>query len=194
MSNLITEQEFQNHPIMFLTNRWMQYTGVVFILAMVTFIAHFWHYRNLGLYEDDYFLIGHIMSMNLDKFGDFFKWHILNFNVTEGRPLLYIIEFLVGLLGNLIADFKALYLIDYAVVLINNTLVYIFLKSLWNQPAFYLTGTLAFALFPADTNHAYLTHICLHISLTFLLIAFLTYFSEKKLLSYLLIFSSLFLL
>lgn len=172
------------------TNQWGRST--ILLLIFITFVAHYWHYRRLGLYEDDYFLIGHIMSMNIDEFGDFFKWHLLNFNVTEGRPLLYIIEFSVGLLGNLIADFKALYLIDYAVVLINNTLVYIFLKSLWNQPVFVITGTLAFVLFPADTNHAYLTHICLHTSLTLLLLAFISYFSQKKLLSYLLIFSSLF--
>ena len=171
-----------------LTNQWSR---SILLLAIITFIAHYWHYQSLGLYEDDYFLIGHPMSMNMDEFGEFMKWHILNFNVTEGRPFLYIIEFSVGFLGNLIADFKALYLINYAVVLINNTLVYIFLKYLWNQPIFLIAGTLSFALFPADTNHAYLTQICLQISLTFLFLAFLSYFSHKKLLSYLLIFASL---
>jgi hypothetical protein len=162
------------------------------LLAVITFIAHFWHYQSLGLYEDDYFLIGQPMSMNIDEFGDFLKWHIFNFNTTEGRPLLYIIEFSVGFLGNLIADFKALYLINYLVILLNNILVYVFLKSLWNQPVFAIAGALAFTLFPADTNHAYLTHISLYASLTFLLLAFLCYFDNKKLLSYLLIFASLF--
>ncbi|WP_254174100.1 hypothetical protein [Planktothrix pseudagardhii] len=163
-----------------------------FILAIITFIAHFWNYKNLGLYEDDYFLIAQPMSMDITEFGDFMKWHILNFNVTEGRPLLYLIEFSVGFLGQLIGDFQFLYLINYLVILINNILCYIFLKSLWNQPIFIITGTLAFTLFPADTNHAYLTHISLYSSLTFLLLAFICYFNNQKILSYLLIFSTLF--
>lgn len=188
----MTQIILRTYLFMTLTNRWGRYISSLSVFAIITFVAHFWHYHNLGLYEDDYFLIGHIMSMNLEEFGDFFQWHILNFNVTEGRPLLYIIEFLVGFTGHFIADFKDIYLIDYIVILIDNILVYIFLKSLWNQPVFYVTGTLAFTLFPADTNHAYLTHICLYTSLAFLLLAFLSYFSNKKLLSYLLIFSSLF--
>ncbi|MGF1937284.1 MAG: hypothetical protein RM347_023355 [Nostoc sp. ChiQUE02] len=163
----------------------------IFILAIITFIAHFWHYQNLGLYEDDYFLIAQPMSMNVVDFSEFFKWHILNYSSTEGRPLLYIIEFSVGFLGKLIEDFRVLYLINYLVILINNILFCWFLKSIWNQPIFIVTGTLAFTLFPADTNHAYLTHISLYSSLTFLLLAFLFYLFNKKLLSYLLIFASI---
>jgi hypothetical protein len=173
---------------MVLTNSTVKFIA---LLAAVTFLAHFWHYQDLGLYEDDYFLIAQPMSMNRGDFGEFFKWHILNFGETEARPLLYIIEFSVGFLGNLIGDFKALYLLDYSVLLINNILVFVFLRVLWNQPLFLTTGTLAFALFPADTNHAYLTHIFLYSSFTFLLLAFLCYFSNQKLLSYLLIFASL---
>ena len=172
-----------------LTNHWSK---VLLLLAVVTFIAHFWHYQNLGLYEDDYFLIGQPMSMKMEEFPEFFQWHIVNFNVTEGRPLLYIIEFLVGFIGNLFQDFNALYLIDYGVNLLNNILICLLLKSLWNKPFFVATGTLAFALFPAETTHAYLTHINVYLSLTFLIIAFLCYFNDKKPLAYLLIFSSLF--
>ncbi|MEQ9672698.1 hypothetical protein [Coleofasciculus sp. G2-EDA-02] len=160
-------------------------------LAVITFVAHFWHYNNLGLYEDDYFLIAQPMSMNMDEIGEFMTWHIFNFNATEARPLLYIIEFSVGLLGKFIGDFHGLYWINYGVILINNILMGVFLKSLWNQPIFVITGTLGFTLFPAETTHAYLTHISLYSSLTLLLLAFLSYLSHKKLLSYLLIFSSL---
>ena len=169
-----------------------QWGRVILLLAIITFIAHFWHYQSLGLYEDDYFLIGQPMSMNLDDAWEFIKWHIINFHLTEGRPLLYIIEFSVGFLGNLIQNLKALYLIDYLAILINNILVYVLLKHLWNQPFFIITGTLAFTLFPADTNHAYLGHINLYSSVTFLLLALFCYFYHKKILSYLLIFASLF--
>lgn len=169
-----------------------QWGRVILLLAIITFIAHFWHYQNLGLYEDDYFLIGQPMSMNLDEAWEFIKWHIVNFHVTEGRPILYLIEFYVGFLGNLIQNFKTLYLIDYVEILLNNILVYVLLKNLWNQPLFIITGTLAFTLFPADTNHAYLGHINLYSSVTFLLLALLCYFFNKKILSYLLIIASLF--
>ena len=169
-----------------------QWGKVIPLLALITFIAHFWHYQGLGLYEDDYFLIGQPMSMNLDEAWEFIKWHIVNFNVTEGRPLLYIIEFSVGFVGNLIQDFNYLYLIDYGAILINNLLVYVFLRFLWNQQFFAIAGTLAFTLFPADSNHAYLGHINLYSSITFLLLALLCFLHNKKILSYLLIFASLF--
>jgi hypothetical protein len=183
-----TQNQSGNYLFMVLPN---QLVRNIVILAIITFIAHFWHYQNLGLYEDDYFLIAQPMSMNFHDFGDFFKWHILHYDATEGRPLLYIIEFSVGFLGKLIGNFQSLYLINYLVLLINNILVYLFLSSLWRQPIFIITGTLAFTLFPADTNHAYLTHIFLYSSFTFLLLAFLSYLSGRQLLSYLLIFASL---
>ena len=188
-NNLLEDNKLDSKISMSWANQWGK---VITLLAVITFIAHFWHYQNLGLYEDDYFLIGQPMSMKVDEFADFLKWHIVNFNVTEGRPLLYIIEFSVGFLGNLLQDFKALYFIDYAIILTNNFLIYVFLKSIWDRPFFVITGTLAFALFPAETTHAYLTHINVYLSLTFLLMAFLCYFYGKKSLSYLLIFSSLF--
>ncbi len=165
---------------------------LIVIFAIVTFIAHFWHYQNLGLYEDDYFLISQPMSMNFEEFWDFFKWHILNFSVTEGRPLLYVIEFSIGLIGQLVGHFQSLYLINYLIVVIDNILFYIFLRSVWNQPVFVVAGTLAFTLFPADTNHAYLTNICLYASIALLLLAFLSYVHNQRILAYLLIFASLF--
>ncbi|HEY9701017.1 MAG TPA: hypothetical protein V6C58_01130, partial [Allocoleopsis sp.] len=171
-----TKQEFR--PILF--------------FAIITFIAHFWHFPNLGLYEDDYFLISQPMTMNLKDFADFMSWHILNFNVTEGRPLLYLIEFSLGWIGHLIGDFQPLYLINYLVIFTDAILCYFFLKSLWNQPIFVFSGTLAFILYPADTNHAYLTNVCIYTAIALLLSAFLTYIYNLKLLSYLLIFASLF--
>lgn len=177
---------------MLLANKQGRYIYLFLSLAVITFITHFWHYQSLGLYEDDYFLIGQPMSMDIDKFGEFLSWHLINFSATEGRPLLYIIEFPLGLIGNFLQDFHALYLINYLVILIANVLIYIFLKSIWNQPVFIITGTLAFTLFPADTTHAYLTHVCLYVSLSLLTLAFLSYFANRKLLSYLLIFASLF--
>ena len=177
---------------MLLANQRGRYIYLFSTLAVITFIAHFWHYQSLGLYEDDYFLIGQPMSMDIDKFGEFLNWHLINFSATESRPLLYLIEFTLGLIGNLIQDFHTLYLINYLVILTANVLVYVFLKSIWNQPVFVSTGTLAFTLFPADTTHAYLTHVCLYVSLSFLTLAFLTYFANRKILSYLIIFASLF--
>lgn len=157
-------------------------------IALITWIAHFWYFNHLGLYEDDYAFIGNILTMDFSRFVDsvknmnlaFFQGRVVGFNI------LFFSAYFAGKLGGL----PLIYISAYLLALTNNILFYLFLQRLWNQPIFVLTGTLAFTLFPADNTRAFLTHIHILPAITFLLLAFLSYLNDKKIWSYLLITAS----
>jgi len=115
-------------------------------IALITWIAHFWYFNHLGLYEDDYAFIGNILTMDFSRFVDsvknmnlaFFQGRVVGFNI------LFFSAYFAGKLGGL----PLIYISAYLLALTNNILFYLFLQRLWNQPIFVLTGTLAFTLFP----------------------------------------------
>lgn len=173
--------------MMLLNNKYFKITTFLTI-ALITWIAHFWYFNHLGLYEDDYAFIGNILTMDFSRFVDsvknmnlaFFQGRVVGFNI------LFFSAYFAGKLGGL----PLIYISAYLLALTNNILFYLFLQRLWNQPIFVLTGTLAFTLFPADNTRAFLTHIHILPALTFLLLAFLSYLNDKKFWSYLLITAS----
>jgi hypothetical protein len=158
------------------------------IIALITWIAHFWYFNHLGLYEDDYAFIGNILTMDFSRFVDFVK--NMNLSFFQGRVVGFNILFFSGYFAGKLGGLPLIYISAYLLALTNNILFYLFLQRLWNQPIFVLTGTLAFTLFPADNTRAFLTHIHILPALTFLLLAFLSYLNDKKIWSYLLITAS----
>jgi hypothetical protein len=158
------------------------------IIALITWIAHFWYFNHLGLYEDDYFFIGQPLTMNPEGFLGFVK--NMNLAFFQGRVVGFNILFFSGYFAGKLGGLPLIYISAYLLALTNNILFYLFLQRLWNQPIFVLTGTLAFTLFPADNTRAFLTHIHILPALTFLLLAFLSYLNDKKIWSYLLITAS----
>jgi hypothetical protein len=161
---------------------------IVLVFAIITWVAHFWYFREFGLYEDDYAFIGGPMNMNFSEFSAFFKH--MNLSFFQGRivgvDILLLSAYFVGHWGGL----SAIYVVAYLLALTNNLLFLIFLKHIWNKVFFVVCGSLAFILFPADNTRAFLTHIHILPSITFLLLAFISYFNKKKILSYPLIAAS----
>ena len=157
-------------------------------IALITWIAHFWYFNHLGLYEDDYAFIGNILTMDFSRFVDSVK--NMNLAFFQGRVVGFNILFFSAYFAGKLAGLPLIYISAYLLALTNNILFYLFLQRLWNQPIFVLTGTLAFTLFPADNTRAFLTHIHILPALTFLLLAFLSYLNDKKIWSYLLITAS----
>ena len=170
--------------MMLLNNKYFKITTFL-IIALITWIAHFWYFNNLGLYEDDYFFIGQPLTMNLEGFLGFVK--NMNLAFFQGRVVGFNILFFSAYFAGKLAGLPLIYISAYLLALTNNILFYLFLQRLWNQPIFVLMGTLAFTLFPADNTRAFLTHIHILPALTFLLLAFLSYLNDKKIWSYLLI-------
>ena len=173
--------------MMLLNNKYFKITTFL-IIALITWIAHFWYFNHLGLYEDDYAFIGNILTMDFSRFVDFVK--NMNLSFFQGRVVGFNILFFSGYFAGKLGGLPLIYISAYLLALTNNILFYLFLQRLWNQPIFVLTGTLAFTLFPADNTRAFLTHIHILPALTFLLLAFLSYLNDKKFWSYLLITAS----
>jgi len=173
--------------MMLLNNKSLKITTFLTI-ALITWIAHFWYFNHLGLYEDDYFFIGQPLTMNLEGFFGFVK--NMNLAFFQGRVVGFNILFFSAYFAGKLGGLPLIYISAYLLALTNNILFYLFLQRLWNQPIFVLTGTLAFTLFPADNTRAFLTHIHILPAITFLLLAFLSYLNNKKNWSYLLITAS----
>jgi len=162
---------------------------IVALLAIVTWIANFWYFRDLGLYLDDYAYVGPNMKLSSAQLFDLIKYHFMTF--FQGRPIGFSLQYVAVLLGSYLGGLNQIYLISYCINLINNILFYLFLRRLWIQPIFCICGALAYTLFPADNSRTWLTSLQILPAFTFLLIAFLCYFSNKNILSYLAITFSL---
>ena len=123
---------------------------ILVLLAITTWIAHFWHSASFGLYEDDLGRFAHSMGMTWSEF-----WGALQ---NQGRPLHEGLINLFLLLGFKLGGLPGIYLIGYIILTVNAFLFYGLLKRLSNQQVFVVTGALAFCLFPADTTQALPTH------------------------------------
>ena len=171
------------------TNARFDLFKVVALLAIVTWIANFWYFRDLGLYLDDYGFTGYSIGVSSSQFISIIKQTFSSFYL--GRPVGFFILYLLSFISGKLFGLTSLYIFSYLLILTNNILYYFFLKRLWIQPIFCICGTLAYTLFPADNSRTWLTSIQILPAFTFLLIAFLCYFSDKKFLSYLSITASL---
>ncbi len=164
---------------------------IIFLaIAVVTFIAHFWHLRSFGLYEDDYIFIAPFLDITGQELWEKVWWTNLHFQ--QGHPLGFSFAYILSFIGAKIGGLQAIYYIAYLVVFGNAFIFYLLTKQIYNQPIFGVTAAFAYALYPADTTQAFLTHsLYLQVSLTLFLIASITYFKQKYIWSYLLIFLSL---
>lgn len=161
---------------------------LLIFIAIVIWVSRFLGFRSFGLYEDDYAYVGGIINLGFPELIARLKG--LNF-AAQGRPIGFVIDYIAAWLGYQLAELNGVYIIAYIIVLTNAILFYFLLKRL--LPDIYAKlGTLAYAVFPADTTQAFLTHaLILQPSLTFFLIATHLYLSRKFIPSYLVITLSL---
>lgn len=160
---------------------------VYILLAITSWVAHFWHYRSFGLYEDDLYRITRVMGASWPK-----VWEIILEGGGQGRPLHDGMIYALSFLGLKLGGLHSIYLIAWVIVTANSYLFYVLLKRLSGHQVVAVTGALAFCLFPADTTKAFLTHsLGIQPSLMLFLIALHCYLSSKRSASYLLILGSL---
>jgi hypothetical protein len=150
-------------------------------LAGVIWVAHFLHFRSLGLYADDYAHISEQLSWRLiDLIG------YLRVAVTwpQGRPLHFLLPHIGAFLAGHVGGLSAAYVLAFLVEVANVVLFYLLLRRIGLERTAWLGG-LAFGLFPADTTHSFLLHaLGIHTSLTFLLMASHLYLSGEKIPAY----------
>ena len=160
------------------------------LLAVIIWVADFWHSTSFGLYEDDYNMVSHGMAMPGQELWKTIRAVFLRFE--GGKPFHASFVYLFSFLGSRLGGLTVLYWIGYILVTLNAFLFYILLKRIATD-SFAFFGAIAYALFSADTNQAWLTHaLGFQPSLTFLLLAIHCYISERRFLSYMLAFLTLF--
>ena len=151
-------------------------------LGLITWVAYYFHFKQLGLYEDDYYLIGSVLDFRLPELLKDVGWFWTHW--PQGRPIQFSLPFLLSYIGSHLGGLPGVYVLAALIVAFNAVLAYIVFRRLGLGLAA-IVGALAFLLFPADTTHGYLTHAAgLQPSLTFLLLATLAYLSDRKLLAY----------
>lgn len=170
----------------------LESTKVFIFFALVNWIAHFLHSNQFGLYGDDYTLIFPPIGMSWSDFWGYLSDNFEHFGY-EGRPLQQ--AFLCGFsfLGGKLGGLAGVYWIEFLLTAINSFLFYTLLKRLFNQPSFFMTGALAFCLFPAQTTRQWLTFsLGFEPALMFFLLATHCYLSKNLKSFYFLTFCSLF--
>lgn len=160
-----------------------------FLLGLVVWITHFLQVDKFGLYYDDHNHLVPALNYRLPILGE----HIYNLIIDfpEGRPLHEILISVFTYLGKN-GGITSVYLWAYLLIFINVILFYKLLKIIYPNELFCLTGALSYCLYPADPSRIWLTHTFgIESSMTFFLLASLSYLSGKKLLSYIIITAAL---
>jgi hypothetical protein len=159
-------------------------TVAVALSATLVWLAQFHHFRDFGLYEDDYWFISQAMSKDasylLSRFETAFT------RLPQGRPFGFFLPDLLSFIGDKLGGLSAIYLLGFLVVTLNTFLCYRLLRvRVPVAPA--AVGAAVFCLFPADTTKILLTHdFQLQPSLTFALLAALAYAAGRRPVAYVL--------
>lgn len=149
-------------------------------VAIATF-AYYFKVSGFGLYEDDFVFVGVPISFSslndlwLAIFHEMVHW-------PEGRPLGFILPLVFSYLGEqAFHSLVGLYFFGWLLFSICLYSLFTFSRYLFDDVKFCFLVTLIFALWPADTNKALLTHTyILYPSLTFFLFSFICHFRNKK--------------
>ncbi len=159
---------------------WGETVSILLILGLAVFCAHFLKIQHYGLYEDDFHFgwDGWYRYTPRLWLPYFYEW-------PQGRPLGWFTLLSLFRLSAFFGKLPAAYLIGYVILLTNSLLAYTLFKRLSSSRLFAIVGAIGFTVFPADTAQFFLTHAFkLQISLTYALIAFHLFLSERKWLSY----------
>ena len=158
---------------------------LIALLALIAWVVRYWHILDFGLYSDDLTRIPHAFTISFDQLvntlGSFYL-----VDVPHGRPFhssfIYVIAYVAGLIDGI----STLYLIGWVIYTINIVLFFLLIKRItWITFAF--LASFLFILFPADTTQIYITQsFGIQTSLTFLLLAFHAFLSNKRLIAFLL--------
>ncbi|HCF27334.1 MAG TPA: hypothetical protein DEV81_09065, partial [Cyanobacteria bacterium UBA11049] len=168
------------------------------LLAAIVWVAYFHHSAKFGLYYEDYSRIPIAMEWTWSQLWNYLA-HLPEWLIAmkyEGRPLHPSFIYFFSRLGEAIAGLQGIYVISYGVTTVNTFLFYSLINRLSAYPFFAFTSALAFALFPTNTNHAFLTStLGVLPALTLILISFHLHLSKTKssrITAYFLAFCSLF--
>lgn len=178
-------------------NRQQAFNGFVFLLlALIIWVAYFQNFQQFSIYREDFTRVPLMMQWKWTQVWQYWLPIFEVIAVEEGRPLHTGLIYVFARLGVQFGGLPAMYVMAYVVNLVHVLLFHRLMQRSTQNAFFALTSALAFALFPANTNHAWLTSAfgILPASILFLIASHL-YLSDdrrNRIFSYLLVFISLF--
>jgi len=168
-----------------LEDKHFRLAALVAFVLLVVWLSHFWHIRELGLYEDDYNSVRFAMMAQPLQ-----RWLSYLVSWPQGRPLEPIAHQLpIRLIG---LRLPVLHLLGFFIIGVNAILVITLARRITGSDLFALVAATMFALSPADTTHALLRHgLTLYPAVMFALVAAYLYLSDKLVPSYVVAFVGL---
>lgn len=157
-------------------------TWVVFLLLLVAtaWCARYWLSPYFGLYEDDLTFIPAAIEMDFDGILSTISGYFSTL-AEQGRPFMWSWVVLFGHLGWHLGGLQGMYGIAFVIWMANITLFVALLRRVHPDLLFCVIGGLAYVVFSADTNQAFLFNAFgLQTALTFLLISFHFYLNIPK--------------
>ena len=158
---------------------------MIFLIIGTVWLARFWHSSDFGFYDDDYWRVTSSMHQPAEVVFKEVARLFVNYGQTQGRPfhdgLIRVLSFAGAEIGGL----RGVHFLAFVCVAFNAVLFYLLLRRISANIPFVWFGALAFALYPADTTQAFLTHsFGIQPSLGFLLLAAHLYLSGWRIASY----------
>jgi len=151
-------------------------------LVVLDWVAHFWHFRRFGLYQDDwYFNTGPWAWATSDWFDAMFR-QMREF--VFGRPLEILLLYVNGYIGSALESIEVLYVIAYLYSAAVTVLLYLVLRNRFSRE-FALLGAAFFVLSPLTSVRQFLnTAYKMAPAYALVLGAMLLYFRRWRALSY----------
>jgi len=162
---------------------WVNPLTVILLCLALIGISRFLFASGFGLYEDDYTRIPRALSMSG---ADLQREIITSFSgfVDHGKPMHPTVIYSLAMLGAAMNGVRGIYLIAFLVICVNAVLFFLLMKRIASI-RFAGLAAISYAVFSADITQAFLTHaLGLQTALTFLLLAFLAYTANRKVLAY----------
>ena len=162
-------------------------------LAIAVWASHFCRMAEFGLYEDDYWRIPPAMEAGWRDLWTSLTDFVAKYGHTQGRPLHDGLIQLFAWVGARLAGMQGMFVLAFVIVAANAVLFLVFLRRAELPEHIAAPAALAFALFPADTTQAFLTHsFGIQPSLGLLLLGGILYLSGRRKLAHFVAAGSLF--
>lgn len=142
------------------------------LLAVITWVAHFWFFRSLGLYEDDWGFVGSPVTWDL---ADWIKSTRGLVEWSHGRPIGYVGSQTLAFWSLQFGGLPMVYVSAYLLLMFNVWLFYLTMRRTISTHTALLAAVM-FALYPPDASRTLLTHgLELQLGMAFLVIAAYSY-------------------
>lgn len=157
----------------------------VLLILATAWVSRYLHVLDFGLYEDDLTIVPRAAAMTGSEVTAYVTSYMVHL-YGHGRPLSDSLIYLFSWLGWRLGGLTWMYLFGFAFVGLNSLLIFALARRLAGPRVALLAG-LAFAVYPADTTQAFLTHsLGLQPALSLALLSIHAYLSNRRWASYLL--------